>query len=135
MVTIFFLAAYLNAGFTTEPTTTADATSSIIIGGTASPNEVELADASVSASVLDPGEMLPGDKVQVVNDSTITRLYSDANHDALVMDQLTSGEFLIVIEPSSEYDTYPVENEGKHWIRVRAVDGLVGWVDASTLTE
>lgn len=45
-----------------------------------------------------------------------------------------AGAAFIVLEPSGDYDTYPVEGGGLPWYRVRASDGLVGWAEVAALT-
>lgn len=39
-----------------------------------------------------------------------------------------AGSRFIVVEPHSDYAAYPVTVEGQRWYRVRAADGLVGWM-------
>lgn len=66
-------------------------------------------------------------------DSGGARLYSDASADAMVMAIYADGEEMTIVEPSGEHDGYPVTVEGAQWVRVRAADGLVGWVVAGNL--
>jgi hypothetical protein len=40
-----------------------------------------------------------------------------------------------VVEPGGDFAAYPVEAEGVRWYRVRAPDGLVGWLVASLPAE
>jgi SH3-like domain-containing protein len=49
----------------------------------------------------------------------------------LVLDTYGPGTLLGVLEPTGDHPGYPVLNEGQTWVRVRAVDGLVGWVMGS----
>lgn len=59
-----------------------------------------------------------------------TRLYSDADPGALVMDLYKDGAAFFILEPSDDYAGYPVVNGDANWYRVRTSDGLVGWVVA-----
>lgn len=74
---------------------------------------------------------LPG-AVVVVADSA--RLYTDADRNAVVMNQYGAGASFTILEPSGDYDAYPVDVAGEGWYRLRAEDGLVGWLPAALLT-
>lgn len=62
------------------------------------------------------------------------RLYADANRQAVVMNQYSASSLFTLLEPSGDYLTYPVTAEGADWLRLRADDGLVGWLPANELT-
>lgn len=68
----------------------------------------------------------PGD-VLVAEAHTLI-LHVDAGELALVMEAYPAGSSFEVLEPASEVATYPVVVDGREWVRVRAVDGLVGWL-------
>jgi hypothetical protein len=40
-----------------------------------------------------------------------------------------------VLAPSGDYADYPVVVDGVGWVRVRAADGLVGWVQSELVEE
>lgn len=61
------------------------------------------------------------------------RLYADAHLAAPIMDVYATGTLFTIVEPSGDYKSYPVENDNRQWYRLRAADGLVGWVDAATI--
>jgi hypothetical protein len=64
----------------------------------------------------------------VVASSGRVEIYADASLEALVLDSFGPGVALEVLDPSGDYEGYPVEADGHGWARVRATDGLVGWV-------
>ena len=53
--------------------------------------------------------------------------------DPLVLNVIAQGEGVTITEASGNYATYPVEADGIAWVRVRAGDGLAGWVDSTKL--
>jgi hypothetical protein len=62
------------------------------------------------------------------------RLYADADPNSPLLDAYVAGTRFEVLEPSGEYDSYPVRHGGAAWVRVRAEDGLVGWAEIDGLT-
>ena len=71
--------------------------------------------------------LVPGQPV-VANDPVGVKLYSDASVNAPVMAIYAEGTAFTVLEPSGDYGAYPIEQAGHRWYRLRAADGLIGWV-------
>jgi hypothetical protein len=71
----------------------------------------------------------------VVNEQDEVALHADTTLDSLVLDTINAGVAMTVIEPSGADVTYPVENEGYGWVRVRSADGLVGWAITDGLSR
>ncbi len=61
-------------------------------------------------------------------------VYADADLTAQRFGEYPAGTVLTVVEAGGDFGGYPVEVEGQRWYRVRAPDGLVGWV-AEPLSE
>jgi hypothetical protein len=58
----------------------------------------------------------------------VVRVYPDADPRTQAMGEYTAPAAFVVIEPGGDYTGYPVEISEVRWYRVRADDGLVGWV-------
>ena len=58
------------------------------------------------------------------------RLYGAPEPTAITLAEYGAGERFTVMEAPSNAGAYPVELNGVFWYRVRAGDGLVGWVIA-----
>lgn len=80
-----------------------------------------------------PPSFAVGDSV--VNEQGQVTLHADTTLDSLVLDTINPGVAMTVIEPSGSDESYPVENEGYGWVRVRSVDGLVGWAITDGLSR
>jgi hypothetical protein len=70
---------------------------------------------------------------QVVGLEGRLTVFAQASADAPVLDSVGAGVPLTVLEPGGDYTSYPVIIDGHGWVRVRAADGLVGWVMTDTL--
>lgn len=76
--------------------------------------------ATAAAPVLDVGALITaGGTVDV---------YADADPTASRFGEYPAGTVLTVVEAGGDFSGYPVEVDGWRWYRVRAPDGLVGWV-------
>ncbi len=90
--------------------------------------------AAVTANATQPAPVarfVPGETV--IGQEANVRVYADASPDSLLMDSYGKGATFTVLEPSGDYNNYPVEKDGHTWIRARASDGLVGWVMTDTI--
>lgn len=86
-------------------------------------------DAEPQAETLKPGQRAAA----VSNNGAGTRVYGDSRLDALVLDMYQDGAAFEILAPGAEVTAYPVERDGRMWYRVRASDGLAGWVTADQL--
>jgi hypothetical protein len=75
---------------------------------------------AVEAPVLDAGT--------VITATGRVAIYADADPAAARFGQYEAGTVLTVVEAGGDYTAYPVVVDGRRWYRVRAPDGLVGWV-------
>lgn len=108
-------------------------------------NSFTAADAVEAAARQDPSQsytqtanFAPNQQVTVIENSdgrSIGKLamFADADPNALIYNMYEPGTTLTVVEPTGDYQGYPVEKFGISWVRVRDPVGLVGWVDRSIL--
>jgi hypothetical protein len=108
-----------------------------ISGGVALPAELAVSADSTAAeseSEREPEALAVGTEVTSISaEGDGTRLYSDADESALIMELLTDGDSLVIVETSGDYEGYPVLSGESEWYRVRTSDGLVGWAKAEQL--
>jgi hypothetical protein len=113
-----------------------------VAGGMVAPAEADadsviVADADADA---DAEDLTAADAIFIGQRVTVTvpegaTLRADANANALVLQRYVVGEALDVVEPSGDYEAYPVTIDDRDWVRVRAADGLVGWLPLNVLNS
>ena len=126
-----------DASTVTENATTdaADATASETAGEEGATGETVASEgaAAENAAAEESGPTFTvGDEAIVVAIKGAS-LRSDAGEDAPVMQLYPMGDLVTILRPSGDYEGYPVEVDGATWYRVRAADGLVGWVAAAAI--
>ncbi len=99
-------------------------------GGMVMPTATVAPPTTVAEPPVEDAQITPG---QVLLAVETVRLYGDASRQALVLNQYSATAAFTVLEPSGEYTTYPVTQESTDWYRLRAADGLVGWLPAAEL--
>ncbi len=85
-----------------------------------------------SLPAVDPDILEVGAEVQARG---MLRLYAVADPEALTLAEYAVGDRFTVLGPPGDITVYPVELSGVRWYRVRAQDGLVGWVMADGIEE
>lgn len=94
--------------------------------------------APPNATVTGPGiagllkVLEPGAEVQALG---MLRLYAAPEPTAATLDEYSAGATFVIIASPDDLGPYPVELNGVRWYRVRAADGLVGWVIADGIVE
>ena len=94
--------------------------------------------APPNATVTGPGiagllkVLDPGTEVQALG---MLRLYAAPEPTAATLDEYVAGATFTIIASPDDLGPYPVELNGVRWYRVRAADGLVGWVIADGIVE
>lgn len=98
-----------------------------ISGGMPVPTSMPAAEGTNGTDV-GPVPLSVGAKVSTISpNGTGTRVYSEADRNALVMEIYMDGKVFVILEPIDEEDDYPIRIGDSDWYRVRTSDGLVGW--------
>lgn len=63
------------------------------------------------------------------------RLYATASLDSPTRELYSPGQPFVLVEPSEDFEAYPVEVGGISWVRVRDENGLLGWADLGLLVS
>ncbi len=93
--------------------------------------QLPVANAEVAATIP-PAVYAAG---QVVTGAQALAVYPDAAAGGPVLEVYEGGAAFTVLEPGLDKSAYPVVADGASWVRVRAGDGLAGWVNAAALTQ
>lgn len=115
-----------------EPTPTSIITPAAggMVVPTATPDSGATATVEAVVDTLAPTVPVPDDLVIAIER---VRLLADADQKSLVLNEYGEGEEFTVLAPSGDYDAYPVDLNGTSWVRLRAADGLIGWLPLSAL--
>lgn len=99
------------------------------LSGTADTSLPEPAGEAVPAA---PGPIVlqPGVKVTA---SAAVRLYAAPDTSLPALASYPAGAQFMIVAPDGEFPEYPVQVLDAPWYRVRAEDGLVGWVPGGAL--
>ena len=111
-----------------EPTVTAPPEAAAPVAEPPQPSPTPAPPTPTSAPLLQPGQ-----RVVVGNtDGEGIRLRNAPGLNSLTLEIYLDGRAFLVLEPGSEFTSYPVEVDGYRWYRVQVADDpedqLVGWV-------
>ena len=115
---------------TPSPTATATSTPTSTYTPVPTVTDTPQPTATPTISIEDLPVQLPPGSI-VVSKAASLAMYMDASPSAPIMATYDDGTEFSVMEPVPPFDSYPVLANGVAWLRVRAEDGLVGWIDAA----
>jgi hypothetical protein len=72
---------------------------------------------------------------QVVSAATEVAAYGEPSAAGAALELYGPGAAFTVLEPGLDMGAYPILADGQSWVRVRAGDGLAGWVNAAALAR
>lgn len=98
----------------------------VAVATPAAPDAGEPARPVAAPAVIEPG-------VTTVNTRPV-RLYAAPDTSLPALASYTAGTAFLIMEPDGEFAEYPVQVFDEPWFRVRAEDGLVGWIPGGSLT-
>jgi hypothetical protein len=119
-----------------EPTRSGEPGVTVLPGAnpTARPTAVRTPTAEPQVEAARPSPLFaPGEVVRPAGGRAV--LHAAPGEDAPMLDSFGENASLTVLEPGDDFARYPVEVDGRSWVRVRAVDGLVGWTPAAGLSR
>lgn len=96
-------------------------------------------EAEMSTDAAGDESSLPGSNANllevggVVQALGMLRVYANADPNTPPLAEYMAGNRFTVLDPPGNILVYPVESGGVRWYRVRAEDGLVGWVMADEI--
>lgn len=106
-------------------------------GGAQVPDDAPIAEVTVPSPPADirPAVLAPEQIVMVTGAGAVggLRVHADASQEAPILEVYIDDTVLTIVDPSGDYATYPVQNDGAAWYRVRDQNGLVSWAEGKFL--
>ncbi len=107
---------------------------------TAGASDAAAVDAAATATPTTPPEPTPTPEPtpvplavgQVMTGTVQVRLHASASSSSPVLEVYEPGATFVVMDSDDDAADYPVVIAGGAWYRVRAADGLAGWVRADS---
>jgi hypothetical protein len=101
----------------------------------APPAAVEQAPEQVQAIIVPTQAPVVFNPGQVVTAGTDLPVHAAPTASSSVMELYAGGSSFTVLEPGLDLGAYPILADGVSWVRVRAGDGLAGWVNGLGLAQ
>jgi len=125
---------------TATATPTATATHTATATATETPTATSTSTSTPTSTASPTATARPGLDTAAAGDviaagTAALALHLEAGTDSPVMEVYAAGAQFVVLEPAGDVPSYPALVNGRKWVRVRAGDGLVGWIplDAAVL--